>query len=248
MYDSLGAPAEPERPSPQTRMASAPARQPLTALASADPVTRSRTLGLLQASAGNQSVARAVRLMREPAAPAAADEDAAVALAGEAWSLIQAAWPDTPWQQARVVLDVLRPVPGLGIGTGIASDVMAGIDDWNAVPAGDPVIVGVTEGLIVFRTGLNTFHDIVSGLLEIGQLAQIALTALTGAELGSEVGAPAAVPTGLAALAAFAGNTTFEFLDGGTQGVGLTIDSLIAIDATTWALLGPAGDQDKWLD
>ncbi len=246
MYDASRARAEPDGPTPGARPDAAlpPVRSPLPALAAADAATRRRALATLQASAGNQAVARAVKLMREPAAPAPTSTSAPTG--SDVLAMIESAWPDTPWQQGRLVLDILRVVPGLGIGTGFVSDLMAGWDDWNAVPNGDPVVVGLTEGLIVCRTGINTFHDVVTGLLQIGQLAQIALSALTAGAPEGGVTAPAAVPAALATLAAFAANKPLEVLVGGTSGVTLALDTLITLDAATWAVLGPVSTREQW--
>src|SRR3954469_22199609 len=124
-------------PRPEPRAPAAPR--------SAPPVPGSTAALLaLQRSAGNQAVAR--MLAREPAAmdaPAATPDTGLI-------PALEAFWPHTAWSEGRLALDLLRPIPALGLVTGVVADVMGAWDDLSAVPTGDPVLTAINYGLIGF--------------------------------------------------------------------------------------------------
>lgn len=221
---------------------------PLSSLATADAATRARLVLAMQRSAGNQSVARA--LLREPVAnapaPAPADTGAA--------AMLDAFWPEDAWTGARLTAEMLRIVPGLGFVSGVAADVMTAWDDMAAVPTGDPVLFALTEGLLVFRSGLNIVTNGAQSLLELGQTAQWALGLVTVSEgvgtISVPVVGPVTVPSmivsGLGALGALAVNEGIGAILAGTSGTLAAIDFVIMLDAGIWATIGPIQDRDAW--
>jgi hypothetical protein len=216
-------------PTPEPRRAAieqpAPARSPAAILA-------------LQRGAGNQAVARL--LAREPAAAAAPVPDTGVV------PMLQAFWPDTAWSQGRLALDLLRPIPGLGLLTGLTADVMGAWDDFSAVPTGDPVLAALNYGLIGFRSGLNLAVNGAQGLLAVSQTLQLKNTLEAGVDLLSGIGAPKVVIDGAQGVLDFLAGSALSLFIEATDGGLLAIDGLIALDAGIWAAIGPVADRDKW--
>jgi hypothetical protein len=223
------------------RLPSDPQKAPHTPAAprSAPPLPASAaTILALQRGAGNQAVARL--LAREPAATDAPAPDSGLIPA------LQAFWPDTAWSQGRLALDLLRPIPALGLVTGLAADVMGAMDDFAAIPKGDPVLKYLNYGLIGFRSALNVVVNGAQGLLTISQTLQLMNLIKGGGEFLTGVGAPAAVVDAVEGIADFlAGESLSVFIEA-TDGVLFALDGLIMFDAGIWSQIGPVDDRDDW--
>ena len=160
--------------------------------------------------------------------------------------MLEAFWPDTAWSEGRLALDLLRPIPGLGLLTGLTADVMGAWDDFSAVPTGDPVLAALNYGLIGFRSGLNLAVNGAQGLLAITQTLQLKNALEAGVDLLSGVGAPKAVIDGTQGVLDFLAGSALSLFIEATDGGLLAIDGLITLDAGIWAAIGPVADRDKW--
>ena len=201
----------------------------------------------LQRTAGNHAVA-AMLARRPAAAPAATDARADPGAESDPVLIrfLEGLWQDDPVGMVRLGLEAVRPVPVLGLLTGLAADVLEGGQDFFAIPTGNAFLGSVTGVTVVARSLTNTANNGLGGLASCVQMIELFIGGATLAEGLSGLGLPATLVSGPLALTAAGLSEVITGAKIQTATLTFMLDFLVSLEAAAGAVLGPVEDSAGW--